>query len=249
VQVARLLFQLGQAARSGVCLLEVSMGKGAPGEARIELYRGWVHAVDASGARRWLGGKVPPRGEDALFAMLRLEELGGLSARFDSELPLSKRGACTPFHPAALVRNAVDAVKRDHNAFRLRLGVGTVSLPHPPHASCLGSDERPLVAYLKRPRTLEEIDGADLCAPSRAARLLTFLDAVGALEVEARPLVSPYGLLGLPEGAPLDEVKRAYYRLAHELHPDRHPTASADDRQKLAERFAAIHAAYRQILV
>jgi len=219
------------------------------GEARIEVYRGWVHAVDAQGARRFIGGKVPPRGEDALAALLRLEREQELGARFDAELPLEKRGACTPFHPAALVRNSVDAKKLDVTRFRLKVGAGTLSIPQSPHASCLGSDERPLVAYLKKPRTLDEIDAADLCAPSRAARLLVFLDLVGALEIEAKPLGSPYLLLGVPEGAPLDEVKRAFHRLARELHPDRHPSASEDDRRLLAERFAAIHAAYRQILV
>jgi hypothetical protein len=132
---------------------------------------------------------------------------------------------------------------------RERVGKGTVSLQQPPHASCLGNDERPLVAYLKRPRTLDEIDRADLCAPSRAARLLSFLDAVGALEIEGVVAESPYLLLGLPDGAPADDVKRAFHKLARELHPDRHPTASEDDRRVLAERFAAIHAAYRQILV
>ena len=129
------------------------------------------------------------------------------------------------------------------------VNVGKVAVPQSPHGSCLGSDERPLVAFLKKPRTLEEIDHADLCAPSRAARLLVFLDVVGALEIEARVLGSPYSLLGLPDGAPAGEVKRAFHRLARELHPDRHPSASDEDRRLLAERFAAIHAAYRQILV
>jgi DnaJ-class molecular chaperone len=124
-----------------------------------------------------------------------------------------------------------------------------VALAQPPHASCLGSDERPLIAYLKKPRTLEEIDHSDLCTPSRAGRLLAFLDAVGALELEGVVVASPYSLLGLPDGASQSEVKRAFRKLAQELHPDRHPAASDDDRRRLAERFAAIHAAYRQILV
>jgi hypothetical protein len=247
VQVARLLYELGQAARSGVCL--VLLPDGRLGEARVEVYRGWVHAVDAHPARRYLGGKVPPRGEDALAALLRLEREHELKPRFDAELPLEKKGACTPFHPAALVRNALDALKLDVAAFRAKIGVGTVSIPQPPHASCLGSDERPLVAYLKKARTLDEIEKADLCVPSRAMRLLVFLDAVGALEIEAVVAGSPYSLLGLAEGASADEVKRAFHRLARELHPDRHPDASEDDRRRLAERFAAIHAAYRQILV
>lgn len=247
MQVARLLYDIGQSARSGVLL--VTLPDGRVGPARVETYRGWVHAVDASPAKRLLGGKVPIRGEDALSALLRLEREEKLQARFDAELALEKRGACTPFHPAALVRNSFDAHKQSIHLLRDRVGSGTVSLPQPPHASCLGNDERPLVAYLKRPRTLDEIDAADLCAPSRAARLLVFLDAVGALEIEGHAVDSPYLLLGLPDGAPADEVKRAFHKLARELHPDRHPSASEADRRQLAERFAAIHAAYRQILV
>ncbi len=247
MQLARLLYAVGQTAGSGVCLVALPESRAA--EARVEIYRGWVHAVDATSARRLIGGKVPPRGEDALAALLRLEREHSLLARFDTELALEKRGACTPFHPAALVRNAIDALHHDVEILRAFVGQGTIALPRPPHSSCLGSDERPLVAYLKRARTLDEIDSADLCAPSRAARLLVFLNDVEALEIEAKALGSPYLLLGLPEGAPTTEVKRAFHKLARELHPDRHPTASETDRRELAERFAAIHAAYRQILV
>lgn len=246
MQLARLLYEIGQQARSGVCL--VALPDKRLGEVRVETYRGWVHAVDAQPAKRFIG-KVPPRGEDALAAVLRLEREHELKASFDAKLALEKRGACPPFHPAALVRNAVDAGKPDVLTLRLRVGAGTIALPQSPHSSCLGSDERPLVAFLKRPRTLEEIEHADLCAPSRAARLLSFLDVVGALEIEAQILGSPYSLLGLPDGAPAGDVKRAFHRLARELHPDRHPAASEEDRRLLAERFAAIHAAYRQILV
>jgi hypothetical protein len=245
VQVSRLLYEIGQQNKSGVCLVGLP---GRLGDARIETYRGWIHAVDVTSAKKLIG-KIPPRGEDALAALLRLEREHELSPSFDAKLPLTKRGACPPFHPAALVRNAVDALKPDVAAFRARVGAGTVLLPQPPHASCLGSDERPLVAFLKKPRTLDEIDGADLCAPSRASRLLAFLDLMGALEIEAQLLSSPYSLLGLPEGASPSDVRRAFHRLARELHPDRHPAASEEDRRRLAERFAAIHAAYRQILV
>jgi len=58
-----------------------------------------------------------------------------------------------------------------------------------------------------------------------------------------------YELLGLSRDASAQDVKSAFRRLARELHPDRHPSATEDDRRLLAERFAAIHAAYRQILV
>jgi hypothetical protein len=81
VQVARLLYDIGQTARSGVLL--VTLPDGRVGPARVETYRGWVHAVDASPAKRLLGGKVPVRGEDALSALLRLEREETLQGRFD----------------------------------------------------------------------------------------------------------------------------------------------------------------------
>jgi hypothetical protein len=51
----------------------------------------------------------------------------------------------------------------------------------------------------------------------------------------------PYAVLGLPPGAPLDEVKRAYRRLAKQLHPD-----TAGD--VATKRFLAVQAAYETIV-
>jgi hypothetical protein len=51
----------------------------------------------------------------------------------------------------------------------------------------------------------------------------------------------PYRTLGLPRGAPLDEVKRAYRRLAKVNHPD----AAGE---KALPRFLAIQAAYEQLV-
>ena len=47
-----------------------------------------------------------------------------------------------------------------------------------------------------------------------------------------------YGILGIPTDAGPDEIKRAYRRLARELHPDVNPDAAAQ------ERFAEVSAAY-----
>ncbi|MFM2105947.1 MAG: hypothetical protein RL338_979 [Chloroflexota bacterium] len=55
------------------------------------------------------------------------------------------------------------------------------------------------------------------------------------------PAADPYRVLGLAPGAPLDEVKRAYRRLAKEAHPDAAGTAAT-------ARFIALQRAYESIV-
>jgi hypothetical protein len=56
-----------------------------------------------------------------------------------------------------------------------------------------------------------------------------------------------FALLGLDEGAALSDVKKAFRRLATEIHPDRHVHASDAERQRMSERFAVVSAAYHSI--
>jgi curved DNA-binding protein CbpA len=57
-----------------------------------------------------------------------------------------------------------------------------------------------------------------------------------------------FGALGLsPDAGPL-EIHRAFRTLASQNHPDRHPTASEQERQQLMQRFAALSAAYHVLL-
>lgn len=52
-------------------------------------------------------------------------------------------------------------------------------------------------------------------------------------------MTDPYGILGVPRGAGLDEIKRAYRQRAKELHPD----LNAGD-EAAAERFRDLRRAY-----
>ena len=54
--------------------------------------------------------------------------------------------------------------------------------------------------------------------------------------------------LGLPAHATLEVVRQAFRRQALEIHPDRHPTASPPERQRLLRRFAELSAAYHSLV-
>ena len=102
---------------------------------------------------------------------------------------------------------------------------------------------------LAAPRTLDELERAQVTPAVRVARLCAFLEAVGALSVESElSLASAYALLEVGDGASAEEVKRAYRRLARALHPDVHPNASPDELRELERRFAAVSAAYRRLV-
>ena len=206
-----------------------------------------MHAVELSPAYS-LVGDAPEPGEDKLRVFLKLTVETYLFDAFDAGARPQKRGACYPFHPAATVRNHVDAIGLDQVLWRVRVGAGRLRLRTAPHPSCIGQDERALVAFLGRLRSLAEIDAAELSPPPRTARLLAFLDAMGVIEVEAAPDASPYAVLELPEGAPLDQVKHAFRRLARELHPDLHPGLSAEALKELERRFADVSAAYSKLV-
>jgi curved DNA-binding protein CbpA len=54
--------------------------------------------------------------------------------------------------------------------------------------------------------------------------------------------------LGLELSADQDAVRRAFRRLAAEVHPDRHPAASPGEVASLMKRFAELSAAYHQLV-
>jgi hypothetical protein len=59
---------------------------------------------------------------------------------------------------------------------------------------------------------------------------------------------SPWDVLGLPPDAAIDEVKRAYRRLARTVHPDLHPHVGDAERRALQARFVALTDAYRALI-
>lgn len=57
-----------------------------------------------------------------------------------------------------------------------------------------------------------------------------------------------WSALGLSPGADAAAIKRAYRRLAREVHPDLHPEASELQRRALADRFIELTHAYKSLL-
>ena len=55
---------------------------------------------------------------------------------------------------------------------------------------------------------------------------------------------SPYAVLGLEYGASLEEVKKAFRRLAKEMHPDVAEKSDDSEVEGIDERFVKLNAAY-----
>lgn len=235
---AKLIWGLSHDLASGTVLVQLRGQRLSP--ARVELFRGWVHAVDLVSIESVVG-RAPARGEDALRVIFKRTDADWT---FDPKQAGTRRGM-GPFHPAAVIRNFVGAIG---DGFRAHAEGARLQLAYRPHQSCIGLDERSLVAFLDSPRTLADIDAAALCPPSRALPLLAFLEQIGVLSVE-RTLArdEAYVLLELPAGADADTIKSAYRRLARALHPDAHPNATREELRDLESRFAAVSAAYRRL--
>eukprot|EP00964_Phaeocystis_antarctica_P115851 scaffold79843_cov80-Phaeocystis_antarctica.AAC.3 len=86
--------------------------------------------------------------------------------------------------------------------------------------------------------------GSPLAPPTVALLLrLPRPPLLSSSRFSTRAAKEPYAVLGLPQDASAEQVKRAYYQLALTLHPDRHP-----DSPDAVERFTEVGAAYTTIL-
>jgi hypothetical protein len=59
---------------------------------------------------------------------------------------------------------------------------------------------------------------------------------------------SAWQVLGVEPGTRAEEIRRAYRRLARQLHPDMHPEATDEERRALSVRFAEVSEAYRTLV-
>ena len=118
-----------------------------------------------------------------------------------------------------------------------------------------------MLAAMDQPRRLDQIWPLARTPRFRLLAFLHFLRSVDALEmlgvvaeksgphrtVDGRRRVA-LATLGIDDDADLETVKRAYRRLARELHPDLQPDADAQRRRTLERRFAEVTAAYEALI-
>ena len=234
LEIARLLYE--HSARGDRGLIEVPTAKG---NLRLQLSVGFVLAMD-------VGPDAPVGSDSQVRYVLRARGL----PQFRLGQTLSGRFAVEPFRPDASIRAHVDAQALSAERLRERIGLHKVTLSFPPHASALHSEERRVVARLSDALSLEELHKLGDLPPTRLIRLLLFLDALGVLVIGLGrgELAAAYALLELPAQATRSEVKSAYRQLARTLHPDQFPSADPAERRALADRFSAIHAAYRVLV-
>jgi DnaJ-domain-containing protein 1 len=118
-----------------------------------------------------------------------------------------------------------------------------------------------MLLALAQPRRLDQVWSIARTPRFRLLAFIHFLRAVDALEVEgvvaekSAPMraidpkrATARRLLGVDDEADVEEVKRAYRRLARELHPDLQPDCDHDERKTLERRFAEITAAYEALI-
>lgn len=229
------LFSVASDGGTGLFHIEVA-GPTGPAS-RLELERGFVHGL-ANVERR-------PRGEEMLERLLG--KLGdAATARFVPRPPGGPivGNRVTPFHPARIVRDHVE--KLEPSPLPSFIETARLRLLYTPHASCLEFDESRVVSTLASvPRRFDEL--AAISPPVRLARLVRFLAAVNALAVEDSAIAAAFAELGLAEGAPLDDIKRAYRQLALRVHPDANLDADPATLRDLEARFHRINTAYRRL--
>ena len=249
--LVRLLYRLGRQAASGVLTLTRA------GTHRAEIFvlrRGAVILADGELAKRALVGRLA-----RLVALDAVDVLfeGGVSAYppgGQNQLPLATWAR--QHLEQQLDGTLADLLLRQLAGIRLAIRIELAPDP----TTCDEADRRMLLA-LAQPRRLDQIWTMARTPRFRLLSFIHFLRAVDALDVEGvvaeksdrMRAIDPRRaaarrLLGLDDAADLETIKRAYRRLARELHPDLQPEVDASERRLLEQRFAEVTAAYEVLI-
>lgn len=241
--LVKLMYRLGRQAASGI----LTIAGAGPREEILVLRRGGVMCGEGELARRTLSARLA-----------RLAALDDLAVTFSGGVAAYPPGAHHQLYLAGWARahleqqldgSLADALVRELAG--IRLSVRADLAPEPQDEA----DKRTLLA-MAQPRRLDQIWPLARTPRFRLLAFLHFLRAVDALVVEGVATTRPVDprraaaarVLGVGNAADLEEVKRAYRRLARALHPDLQPGADAERRRALEQRFAEVTAAYETLL-
>jgi DnaJ-domain-containing protein 1 len=250
-ELVKVLYRLGRSGASGVLTMTVA------GTARAEIFvlrRGAIVISDGDAARRTCASRLA-----------RLASVERLSLQFEAGVSAYPPGANHALSLATWSRGHLeaqldgtlaDALLRELAGIRLAIRIELAPEP----SACDEADRRMLLA-LAAPRRLDQIWSLARTPRFRLLSFIHFLRSVDALDVEGvvadksvpTRAIDPRRdaarrMLGLADGADLDSIKRAYRRLARELHPDLQPQVDRDERRLLEQRFSEITAAYEALI-
>jgi hypothetical protein len=246
---ARVAYRLGRSRATGVLTVEPERGA----REILVIRRGHLMA----------GGDARFGRREAIRRLERLAAAPDACAHFEGGVVAYPPGAVERQLALAVwarrhIEGQVDAGRARHLVRELA-GVRLVCRPDlaPDPAHCDETDRR-ILAAMARPRRLDQIWPLARTPRFRMLAFVHFLRVVGAVELVGVAAPSPepgrpgsgraHDLLGISSSADRDAVKRAYRRLARALHPDMNQGASEHRRRILAERFALVSAAYRELV-
>ncbi|MEO6771988.1 MAG: J domain-containing protein [Kofleriaceae bacterium] len=198
----------------------------------------------------------------------RLVALERCRATFEGGIAAYPPGAAHQVALASWARTHLEAQLDNSLAERLVRDLAGIRLSvredlAPEAQSCDEADRR-ILAAMAQPRRLDQIWPLARTPRFRMLAFLWFLRAIDALVVEgvvaerSGPNAVPRAIdpqrsaaartLGLADHADVEQIKRAYRRLARSLHPDLQPEVEGDRRRTLEARFAEVTAAYEALI-
>ena len=173
--------------------------------------------------------------ERAISIVQRLRAIGALLIPGETAAPVAANPAADarPPAPRAKITGPIPAAPPGLHAAQGGSGQAGHSVPARPAPSVqTGPIRRPAASAVPEPVAPEPTIEHDLALVGTTAAELAALREDAALDDETRRLVlamarladgrDPWALLGVPRGADARALKRAYFRLSKEIHPDRY---------------------------
>jgi len=245
-ELVRILYRLGHQGASGVLTISARAGE------VFVLRRGHIVVPEGDAAKKLLVGRLS-----------RLVALDEVTVVFESGVAAYPPGATNQISLTGWARHHLEAQLDGTLAEVLVRELAGVRLSLRADLAPTAVDEadRRMLSAMSQPRRLDQIWPLARTPRFRLLAFLHFLRSVDALELlgvvaeKSGPHRTVDGrrkhalaMLGCDEGSDLETVKRAYRRLARELHPDLQPELDAPRKRMLERRFAEVTAAYEVLI-